>query len=72
MPFFWFCYEEGDGNNVVTFLYGGGVVEKVIFFLVVFSFLCFFFFLWCFSFSSLELTIDNEMVVLFFVEGWNG
>jgi hypothetical protein len=24
----WFCYEEGDGNNVVTFLYGGGVVEK--------------------------------------------
>ncbi len=19
----WFCYEEGDGNNVVTFLYGG-------------------------------------------------
>jgi len=72
MPFFWFCYEEGDGNNVVTFLYGGGVVEKAIFFLVVFSFFCFFFFLWCFSFSSLELTIDDEMVVLFFVEGWNG
>jgi len=20
----WFCYEEGDGSNVVTFLYGGG------------------------------------------------
>jgi hypothetical protein len=19
----WFCYEEGDGSNVVTFLYGG-------------------------------------------------
>jgi hypothetical protein len=23
-----FCYEKGDGNNVVTFLYGGGVVEN--------------------------------------------
>jgi hypothetical protein len=20
----WFCYEKGDGNNVITFLYGGG------------------------------------------------
>jgi len=20
----WFCWEEGDGNNVVAFLYGGG------------------------------------------------
>jgi hypothetical protein len=20
----WFCYKKGDGNNVVTFLYGGG------------------------------------------------
>jgi hypothetical protein len=28
--------------------------------------------LWCFCFSSLELTINNEMLVLFFVEGWNG
>jgi hypothetical protein len=45
MPFFWFCYEKGDSNNVVTFLYGGGVVEKAIFFLVVFSFLFFSFFL---------------------------
>jgi hypothetical protein len=27
--FLWFCCEEGDGNNVVTFLYCGGVVEKV-------------------------------------------
>jgi uncharacterized membrane protein len=26
--FLWFCYKEGDGSNVVTFLYGGGVVEK--------------------------------------------
>jgi hypothetical protein len=21
----WFCYEEGDGSNVVTFLYGGDI-----------------------------------------------
>jgi hypothetical protein len=28
VPFLWFCCEEGDGNNVITFLYGGGVVEK--------------------------------------------
>jgi hypothetical protein len=27
--FLWFCCEEGDGANVVTFLYGG-VVEKAI------------------------------------------
>ncbi len=26
--FLWFCYEEHDDSNVVTFLYGGGVVEK--------------------------------------------
>jgi hypothetical protein len=25
-----------------------------------------------FWFNSLELTINNEMLVLFFVEGWNG
>jgi hypothetical protein len=24
----WFYYEKGDGNNVVTFFYGGGVVKK--------------------------------------------
>jgi len=39
----WFCYKEGDDNNVITFLYGGVVVEKAMvgggFFL---------FFLWCF------------------------
>jgi len=34
----------------------------------VFSFL----FLWCFWFGSLELTINNEIVVLLFVEGWTG
>jgi hypothetical protein len=28
--------------------------------------------LWCFWFGSLELTINNEMVVIIFVEGWNG
>jgi hypothetical protein len=22
----WFCYEEGDGSNVVTFLYGGSII----------------------------------------------
>jgi hypothetical protein len=27
--FLWFCCKEGDDNNVVTFLYGGGVMEKV-------------------------------------------
>ncbi len=32
----------------------------------------FFFFGWCFWFSSLELKINNEMVVLFSIEGWNG
>ncbi len=26
--YLWFCYKEGDDSNVVTFLYGGGVVEK--------------------------------------------
>jgi hypothetical protein len=26
--FWWFYCEEGDGNNVVAFLYGGGVVKK--------------------------------------------
>jgi Trk-type K+ transport system membrane component len=24
----WFCWEEGDGNNVVAFLYGGDIVKK--------------------------------------------
>jgi hypothetical protein len=37
----WFCYEEGDGSNVVTFLYGGGVVEKVMDRGNFFSFFCF-------------------------------
>jgi hypothetical protein len=26
----WFCCEEGDGNNVVTFLYGGDLFFFVI------------------------------------------
>jgi hypothetical protein len=37
----WFCYEEGDGINVVAFFYGGGVVKKALtthnFFLFFFS-----------------------------------
>jgi hypothetical protein len=32
----------------------------------------FFFLLWSFWSSSLKLKINNEMVVLFNVEGWNG
>ncbi len=51
----WFCCEEGDGSNVVAFFYDGGVVRKVLVVGV--------FFLWSFWFSSLELTMNNEMVV---------
>jgi hypothetical protein len=42
--------------------------------LEVLFFLFFFFlsFLWCFWFSSLELTINNKTMVFFFVEGYNG
>jgi len=67
--FRWFCCEEGDNNNVVIFFYGGCVVKKALtisnFFL---SFFLFRFFL-SFWFSSLKLTINNEMVVFFNVEG---
>jgi hypothetical protein len=28
-PFCWFNCEEGDGNNVVTFFYGGPNVKKL-------------------------------------------
>jgi hypothetical protein len=41
----WFCYEEGDDNNVITFLYGGGFL---------------FLFCSCLWFSSLELTFSNN------------
>jgi len=41
-PFWWFCYEEGDGSNVVAFLYGGGGVKNV---MAIKSFLLFSFFL---------------------------
>jgi hypothetical protein len=41
----WFCCEEGDGSNVVTFLYGGSI----------FIFLC-----WCLWFTSLELIFNNK------------
>jgi len=27
--FSWFCYEKGDNSNVIAFIYGGGVVKKV-------------------------------------------
>ncbi len=27
--FWWFCYEKGDGSNVVAFFYGGGGMKKV-------------------------------------------
>ncbi len=65
----WFCCEECDNNNVVTFLYGDGVVEKA---MAGGDFFPLFFFGWCFWFSSLELKNNNETVVLFSVEGWNG
>jgi hypothetical protein len=56
----------------VAFFYGGGVVKKA---MVVSGFLLSFFlfvFVWSFWFSSLELTINSEMVVFFNVEGGNG
>jgi hypothetical protein len=42
--FLWFCCKEGDNINVITFLYGGGVVQKAmakgdIFFLYLFIYL---------------------------------
>jgi hypothetical protein len=49
----WFCCKEGEGSNVIAFFYGGGVVKKSPFFFR------------SFWFSSLELTINNEMVVYF-------
>jgi len=60
-PFCWFCYEEGDGNNVIAFFYGGGDdVKKAMTFGDFFSFFC-----WSLWFSSLELTINNEVVGFF-------
>jgi hypothetical protein len=58
--FWWFCFEEGDGNNVIAFLYGDGNRQ-----------FCFLFF-WSLWFSSLELTMNNEMMVSFYVDGCNG
>jgi hypothetical protein len=43
VPFLGFCY-EGDHNNVITFLYGGGVVEKAMAKGGFFFFFFFFFF----------------------------
>jgi hypothetical protein len=67
--FCWFCYKESDGNNVVVFFYGGGDaffygggdVKKA---MALGDF--YFFFYWSLWFSSLELTINNEMVFLLF------
>ncbi len=56
--FQWFCYEEGDGNNVVAFFYGDGVMKKAMA-----TCSLFFSFSLVFGSSSLELTINNEMVV---------
>jgi len=58
VTFLWFCYEEGDGNNVVAFFYGDGVMKKV---MATCSLL--FSFSLVFGSSLLELTINNEMVV---------
>jgi hypothetical protein len=44
-PILWFCYKERDGKNVITLLYGGGVVEKVMVGGCFFSFLFYFIFL---------------------------
>jgi len=70
--FRWFCCEKSDGNIAIAFFYGGGVVKKAV---VTYNFLISFFlflFLWSFWSISLELTINNEMVVFLNVEGCNG
>jgi hypothetical protein len=58
--FKWFCCKEGDGNNVVTFFYASGIVKKVT---TIGSRLFFFFPSSLVFYNSLELTINNEMVV---------
>ncbi len=57
--FQWFCCEKSDDSNVVTFLYGCGVVKRT---MAARDYLLYFF-LWSFWSSSLELTINNEMMV---------
>jgi hypothetical protein len=61
--FWWFCWEKGDGSNVIAFLYGGDVVKKA---MATIGF--FFFFFWSFWFNSLKLTIHNEMVGFFMLK----
>jgi hypothetical protein len=65
-PFWWFCYKEGDNCNVVAFLYGDGS-KLLLLLLLLFYFLFYFIFrsLW---FSSLKLTINNEMLVFFMLK----
>jgi hypothetical protein len=59
--FWWFCCEEGDNSNVITFFYDRGVVKKAMVASGFFS-------LWSFWFNSLELKINNEMVVVFMLK----
>jgi hypothetical protein len=61
--FQWFCDKEGDSNNVIAFFYGdsGGVVKKVM--ATTFFLFFIFLFIWSFWSSSLNLRINNEMVV---------
>ncbi len=61
IAFWWFSYKEGDDNNVNAFFYGGGGVKKE----MAGGGLLFF---WSFSFSSLKLTINHEMMVFFMLK----
>jgi hypothetical protein len=49
--FWWFYCKESDGRNVVTFLYGGGVVEKALAEDGFFSFIYLFLFYFCGAFG---------------------
>jgi hypothetical protein len=71
--FWWFYNKEGDSSTVITFFYGSGVMTKTMIascrcLLSFFLFLLF----WSFWSSSLELRINNEMIVFFNVESYNG
>jgi hypothetical protein len=59
--------------TIVTFFngfYGGGVMKKAM--AVGGLLFSFFLFLWSFWSSSLQLIINNEIIVFFNVEGCNG
>jgi len=61
---------------VTCAFFGGFVVKKVMAAMSSLSFMVMvaggFVFFWCLWFSSLELTTNNEMMVLFYVDGCNG